>query len=87
MTRARLPQLALALLGGWMLAGCGGDGPTGASEAPRSGLVLSVVSGDRQIGRPSRLLEEFLVFRVTDAAGRPVSGLAVRWEVVAGGER
>ena len=81
------PRTRLAAVGVWVLAltGCGEDGPTGSAEDTRPGLVLSIVSGDSQLGPPSRLLEEFLVFRVTDGSGLPVRGLSVRWEVVAGG--
>lgn len=85
----RAPRLARLLHAGLAisclaLAGCEEDGPTGAPGDLRSGLLLSIVSGDSQIGPPSRLLQEFLVVRVTDPAGRPVSGLPVVWEVVAG---
>ncbi|HYO45858.1 MAG TPA: hypothetical protein VEY33_04135 [Gemmatimonadota bacterium] len=62
------------------------EGPTGdPADTAATVLWLSIVSGDSQIGDTGRLLEDFLVFRVTDAAGRPVAGIRVEWEVVAGG--
>lgn len=82
--RARFSFLAFGLLV-LSLDGCGDDGPTEPAGEPRAGLVLAIVSGDGQVGPTSRLLEEFLVFRVTDGAGRPVSGLPVVWEVAVGG--
>jgi hypothetical protein len=64
------------------------EGPTGGpADTAATVLSLSIVSGDSQIGETGRLLEDFLVFRVTDAAGRPVTGIRVEWEVVAGGGR
>jgi hypothetical protein len=63
----------------------------GSAGAPTDSIVpaltLASVSGDSQTGEPGRLLEEFLVFRVTDAGGRPVPGLPVEWKIVAGDGR
>lgn len=75
---------ALPLIAAAFLAACDG-GVTEPVPAAPSSVVLAVVSGDSQIGRPGRLLGQFLVFRVTDATGGPVVGLPVEWEVVAGG--
>ena len=62
------------------------EGPTGGpADTAATALSLIIVSGDSQIGDTGRLLEDFLVFRVTDAAGRPMPGLRVAWEVVTGG--
>jgi hypothetical protein len=70
-----------------LVAGCR-EGPAGGPTDPTAPvLTLARVSGDSQIGEPGRLLEEFLVFRVTDAAGRPVPGLRVEWEIVTGSGR
>ena len=81
--RRSIVTLAASLLG---VAACQ-DGPPTDASAESSELALSIVtvSGDGQIAEVGRLLERFLVFRVTDAAGRPVAGLRVEWEVVAGG--
>jgi hypothetical protein len=77
----RTPLLAATLLG----TACENGALTGADDSTPPAITLETVSGDRQVGEPGRLLDEFLVFRVTDPAGRPVVGLAVVWEVVAGG--
>lgn len=78
----RIATLAASLVG---LAACGDDAPTDLSADPSLEIALATVSGDSQTGQVGRLLEEFLVFRVTDSAGQPVVGLRVEWEVVAGG--
>jgi hypothetical protein len=81
--RRSIATLAASLLG---VAACQ-DGPPTDVPAESSELALAIVtvSGDSQIAEVGRLLERFLVFRVTDGAGRPVAGLRVEWEVVAGG--
>lgn len=69
MTRAVVP---VALL----LVACGGRPPAGpGDDAVDLGgpIVPATVSGDSQIGRSDRLLDESLVFRVTDPGGRPVN--------------
>jgi hypothetical protein len=80
--RRRVATLAAALLG---LEACGNGPPTDTSAELSTPLTLATVSGDSQVGEPGRLLQEFLVFRVTDGAGAPVTGLLVKWEVVSGG--
>lgn len=74
--------MAAAVVG---LAACADGSPTDLTGDSPSGLTLATVSGDSQAGEVGRLLEEFLVFRVTDTAGQPVVGLRVKWQVVAGG--
>lgn len=75
----------LLLVAASLLAACG-NGTVIAPGDPLAGAIaLAPVSGDGQVGLPGRLLDEFLVFRVVDTAGRPVAGLRVEWEVVAGG--
>ena len=89
MTRATALRSTIAVLAAipCPFAACD-DGSTGApTDAAVPALSLTSVSGDSQVGEPGRLLERFLVFRVTDAAGRPVPRLPVEWEVVAGGGR
>jgi len=87
MGRRRQPIWSLAPMAAAALLGMGcDDGPTEVPGAPAApGISLAIVSGDSQIGQTGRLLEEFLVIRVIDAAGLPVVGLPVIWEVVAGG--
>jgi hypothetical protein len=80
--RRSIATMAATLVG---LAACGNESPTDLSGDSSVGLNLTTVSGDSQAGVVGRLLEEFLVFRVTDSAGQPVVGLRVEWEVVAGG--
>jgi hypothetical protein len=78
----RIATMAASIVG---LAACGDEAPTDLSLDPSLGIALATVSGDSQAGEVGRLLEEFLVFQVTDTAGGPVAGLRVEWEVVAGG--
>ena len=78
----RIATLAASIVG---LAACGDEAPTDLAADPALEIALAKVSGDSQAGEAGRLLEEFLVFRVTDSAGQPVAGLRVKWEVVAGG--
>lgn len=80
--RRSIAIVATVLVG---LAACENESPTDLSRDSSVGLNLAIVSGDSQTGVVRRLLEEFLVFRVTDSAGQPVVGLRVEWEVVAGG--
>jgi hypothetical protein len=76
-------RAAFLLLG---LAACHDGGPTGEpAEEQLPSLSVAVVGGDSQIGRPERLLAEFLVVRVTDREGRPVADLPVAWAVISGG--
>jgi hypothetical protein len=81
MTRA-IATLAASLVG---VTACRNGPPTDTSTGISPSLTLVTVSGDNQVGDTGRLLPEFLVFRVTDGAGAPVTGLRVRWEVVSGG--
>ena len=78
----RVAILAASLVA---VAACGNGPPTGTSTELSPSLTLATVSGDSQIGETGRLLQRFLVFRVTDGAGAPVTGLRVKWEVVSGG--
>jgi len=80
--RRSITTMAAALV---VLAACGDGSPMDLSGDSSVGVTLATVSGDSQTGEVERLLEEFLVFRVTDSAGQPVAGLRVEWEVVAGG--
>jgi hypothetical protein len=79
--RRTIATLAVLLVG---VAACRDGPPTDTSRDLSTSLALATVSGDSQTGEVGRLLEEFLVFRVTDSAGQPVAGLRVEWEVVAG---
>jgi hypothetical protein len=79
----RVTATLAALLVG--VAACQDGPPTDTSADLSPSLALVTVSGDSQVGAPGRLLQRFLVFRVTDGAGVPVTGLRVEWEVVSGG--
>ena len=59
----------------------GGGGGGGAGEGSR----VTIISGDDQSAPAGSELPEPLVIRVTDNAGRPVSGAAVAWLVTDGG--
>jgi hypothetical protein len=66
-----------------LLGGCGDDQPPLSSPA-RPG-DLRIVAGNNQSGRPGELLAEPLVVQAVDRRGRPMGGVEVRFEVVAGG--
>lgn len=78
---SRVAPAVLLLVG---VAACRDGGPAGAPTELLPSLAVAVVSGDSQIGPPERLLPDFLVLRVTDRQGRPVTGLPVAWVVVSG---
>ena len=80
--RRTIATLAASLVG---VAACEDGPPTDTTADPSASIALVTVSGDSQVGATGRLLEEFLVFRVTDGAGAPVTGLRVEWEIVSGG--
>lgn len=80
--RALVCLLAVCLLAG--AAAC--DGDRSAPAAPEEvALRLEIVSGDEQVGELGTTLDDFLVVRVTDAAGNPVRGVPVGWATVQGG--
>ena len=79
--RRTIATLAASLVG---VGGCEDGLPTDTTPDLSAPLALATVSGDSQVGEPGRLLQRFLVFRVTDGAGVPVTGLRVEWEVVFG---
>lgn len=80
--RRTIAILAASLVG---VAACRNGPPTETVTDPFTSLALATVSGDSQVGEPGRLLQRFLVFRVTDGAGAPLTGLRVEWEIVSGG--
>lgn len=80
--RRIIATLAASLVG---VAACGDGPPTDAAADLPTSLALVAVSGDSQVGEPGRLLQQFLVFRVTDGAGVPVTGMRVEWDIVSGG--
>jgi hypothetical protein len=75
-------QWAAALALACAAAACGGDGtgPDGAGVPAR----LDVVAGDLQSATVGTELPQPLVVKVTDAKGKPVSGLVVNFVVTAG---
>lgn len=80
--RARGAILGFCLLAS--VAACADDRavPAGPEEIV---LGLEIVSGDGQFGELGTTLDDFLVVRVTDAAGNPVRGVPVDWAVLQGG--
>jgi len=71
--------LGLAAIG-LALGACRTDAPT----APGRPAVLERVSGDGQTVPPGGSLERPLVARLTDADGRPVRRVDVRWTATSG---
>jgi len=62
------------------------ESPTGGGETkPGPPAQLSAVSGGGQSAAVGTKLSAPLVVRVTDAAGTPLSGVAVAWTVASGG--
>ncbi len=80
--RRTIVTLTASLVG---VAACRDGPPTDTSADLSTSFALVTVSGDSQVGAPGRLLQRFLVFRVTDGGGVPVPELRVEWEVVSGG--
>jgi hypothetical protein len=81
--RTTIARLAMSSLLG--VAACEDGPPTDTAAGSPESVALATVSGDSQVGDAGRLLQEFLVFRVTDRAGTPLAGLRVEWQVVTGG--
>lgn len=77
--RTLAPAAALLAL----VAACGGGGTADPAAGPPA--AVSVASGDGQRGAVGAPLPLPLAVRVSDAAGRPVPGQAVRFVVVRGG--
>jgi hypothetical protein len=73
-------SLAVAMAGGWS---CGGDG-TSAPTA-RNTASLAVLSGDKQIGAAGSILKSGVVVEARSAAGAPVPGAIIAFEVTTGG--
>jgi hypothetical protein len=66
------------------LAACRPDAPT----TPPPSLVpsvVAVVSGDQQHADPQDILPDPVIFRVSDATGRPMKGVTVQFAVPIGG--
>lgn len=61
------------------------NGSASVTVLPGVAHLLSRVSGDGQAGQQDMMLAQPLVVRVTDAAGNPISGVAVQFVVTAGG--
>ena len=72
-----LSKPALALIGGLALFGAGVCSAQIAAN-------ISIVSGDGQLLRQNNLGAEPLTVRITDAAGKPVSGAIVNWATTSG---
>jgi streptogramin lyase len=46
---------------------------------------VSIVSGNNQEGAPNIYLSDFLVVKVLDESGNPISGVTVEWSIISGG--
>jgi len=69
-------------------AGISGHAPitfTATTTAPSTPTVVTIVSGNNQIGVAGAVLAESLVVRVTDQNGINVVGVTVTWTVTGGG--
>ncbi len=73
-------SLALALI-----SACGGDLVLPGDDTP-SAITIRVVKGDGQTGEVGERLEEPLEVEVADAAGEPVRGATVVFELTSAGE-
>jgi chitodextrinase len=81
-----LAPIAFAVLVVSLLSACGGDELVlPRSETPRASAIR-VVAGDRQIGEVGELLDLPLKVEVTDAAGDPVPGATVVFELTSAGD-
>jgi hypothetical protein len=70
------------LLAVMLLAAACGDDPTTPPAEPSE---LRIESGDQQSGPVAEVLPQPLLVRVVDATGSPLAGVAVSWQVTAGG--
>lgn len=82
----RVLRAPAALLLAVLACACGGgDGPP-TGPPPKTGpATLAVAGGNDQTAPAGTELSQPLVVRVTDAAGKPLAGVAVAWQVTAGG--
>jgi plastocyanin len=71
----------VAALGISLQMGCSDE----IARPPATPATLDITDGDDQIGPAAQALTDSLVVIVRDAAGNPVSGVAVNWAVTAGG--
>src|SRR5688572_18008868 len=55
------------------------------ARPPATPATLDIADGDDQIGPAAQALTDSLVVIVRDAAGNPLSGVAVDWAVTVGG--
>jgi protocatechuate 3,4-dioxygenase beta subunit len=77
--RAVVLRLAAGAVLGMGLAAC--DGDDSVQIRPR---VITIVSGDAQMGKAGRELADSLAVRVTDDRGRALPGVRVHWSVASG---
>jgi hypothetical protein len=88
----RWPSALLVLVAALTAASCGRDAPTGAETSEDAAFVvlpgggrLTATSGNQQTADAGTALPQPVVVRVTDDAGRGLSGVAVSWAVTVGG--
>jgi hypothetical protein len=62
----------------WIAGGCS-DGASSPEDSDTTTIVLHRVSGDAQISAAGSDLPSPLVVRVTDARGKPISGVPLDW--------
>jgi hypothetical protein len=75
--KRQLAGIAIALT-----IACGGGSVSGPGS--KANVVLSLASGNDQLGKPGSVLPGPLVVLVANAQGVPVSGVAVRWTATSG---
>lgn len=80
-----MTRRTIAIVAAFLGLACEEGPPTDTTPDSPGSIALATVSGDSQVGEPGRLLQEFLVFRVTDRTGAPITGMRVEWEIVSGG--
>jgi hypothetical protein len=79
----RIREVVLVAITGIVLSACGGDG-----SGPDDGgdpTAIAIASGDGQTARVATALAQPIIVRVTGNGARPVSGVAVAFQVTIGG--
>jgi plastocyanin len=74
--------VCLVLVGGLVLAACGGGGDGGTGPNPNS---IAVNAGNNQVGAAGAALAESLAVIVKDQSGAPLANVTVTFAVTAGG--
>ncbi len=79
-------QRVVAVSGVTLTIACGGGEASAPAIQPEqhAGVVLSIASGDDQLGKPGSALRGQLVVLAANAQGVPVSGVGVTWTTTSG---